>query len=222
MNAHTWGKVLSCGGLQEKSHQKEVLLNLLFTFSVKISAHKQLTAMKTSFSVGIPTGRQPFVARLRLIFFCLLLPKLGNGDACFAGSRVRPMDREPLEALVFGGHSLASFNLACGWSRPDREVSRWDLVWVEVGALDRGQLEMGMVGGNQEGGAVITLRGGVSLWKSKGWKQHLAKEQNNTIVYKYSRVHAAAVLHRPKRTLNKQLHGSPGNRLYFIFLVCQT
>lgn len=104
--------------------------------------------MKTSLSVGIPTGLQPLVARLRLTFFCLALLRLGTGDGCFWGSRVRPIDREPLEGLVLCGHSLASFNLAWGCSR----VSRWGLVWVEVGTLDRGQLEMGMEGGTRRDG----------------------------------------------------------------------
>lgn len=99
--------------------------------------------------MGIPTGRQPLVARLRLTLFCLALLRLGTGDGCFWGSRVRPMDREPLEGLVLCGHSLASFNLAWGWSRPDSGVSRWGLAWVEVGTLDKGQLEMGMEGGTR-------------------------------------------------------------------------
>lgn len=101
------------------------------------------TAMKTSLSVGIPTGSHPFVARLRLIRFCLALLRLGRGKGCFWGDRVRPMDREPLVGLAPLGHSLASFNLAWGWSPPNMGVSMWDLVWVEVGTLDRGQLDMG-------------------------------------------------------------------------------
>lgn len=108
--------------------------------------------MKTSLSVGIPTGRQPFVARLRLTLFCLVLLRLGKGDGCFWGSRVRPMDREPLDGLVLCGHSLASFNLAWGWSRPDSGVSRWGLVWVEVGTLERGQLDTGREGGTRREG----------------------------------------------------------------------
>lgn len=112
----------------------------------------QLTAMKTSFSVGTPTGRQPLVARLRLILFCLVLLKLGVDEDCFWDSRVRPMDREPLEGLVLWGHSLASFNLGCSWSRPDRGVSSRGLEWVEEGTLGRGQLEMGRVGGTRREG----------------------------------------------------------------------
>lgn len=73
-------------------------------------------------------------------------------DGCFWVSWVRPMDREPLEGLVLCGHSLASFNLAWGWSRPDRGVSRWGLAWVEEGTLGRGQLDMGRVGGPRSGG----------------------------------------------------------------------
>lgn len=68
-------------------------------------------------------------------------------DVCLVGRRVRPMEREPLDALVLCGHSFASFNRGWGWSRSDRGVSRRDLLWVDVGTLDRGQLEMGMVGG---------------------------------------------------------------------------
>ena len=101
------------------------------------------TAIKTSLSVGIPTGSQPFVVRLRLIRFCLALLRLGRGKGRFWGDRVRPMDREPLVGLAPLGHSLASFNLAWDWSPPNRGGSRWDLVWVEVGTLDRGQLDMG-------------------------------------------------------------------------------
>lgn len=62
------------------------------------------------------------------------------------------MDKEPLVGLALLGHSLASFNLAWGWSRPDRGVSRWGLVWVEVGTLDNGQLDMGREGGTRREG----------------------------------------------------------------------
>lgn len=108
--------------------------------------------MKTSLSVGIPTGSQPLVARLRLTLFCLVLLRLGTGGGCFVGSSVRLTDRESLEGLVLCGHSLASFSLAWVWSLPDRWFSRWGLVWVEVGTLDRGQLDMGMVGGTRREG----------------------------------------------------------------------
>lgn len=100
--------------------------------------------MKTSLSVGIPTGRQPFVARLRLIFFCLGLPGLGGGGSCLGGSLVRPLDKEPLVGLVLLGHSLASLRRAWGCSAPlDKELRRRGLVWVEVGTLDKGQLDTG-------------------------------------------------------------------------------
>lgn len=92
------------------------------------------------------------MARLRLTLFCLAPLRLGTGDGCFWGTRVRPMDREPLEGLVLCGHSLPSFSLAWGWSRPDSGVSRWGLAWVEVGTLDKGQLEMGMEGGTRSEG----------------------------------------------------------------------
>lgn len=62
------------------------------------------------------------------------------------------MDREPLVGLGLLGFSLASFNLAWGWSRPDSGVSRLGLVWVEVGTLDRGQLDMGIEGGTRREG----------------------------------------------------------------------
>lgn len=108
--------------------------------------------MKTSFSVGIPTGRQPLVARLRLTFFCLALLRLGTADGCSWASRVRPTDREPLEDLGLCGHSVASFNLAGGWSRPDSGVSRWGVACVEVGTLDKGQLDIGKDGGTRREG----------------------------------------------------------------------
>lgn len=78
--------------------------------------------------MGIPTGRQPLVARLRGTLFCLVLLRLGTGDGCFRDSRVRPIDRELIDVLVAGGHSLASFNLVWGWSRPDNGVNKWGLV----------------------------------------------------------------------------------------------
>lgn len=108
--------------------------------------------MKTSLSMGIPTGRQPFVARLRLIFFCFVLPGPGGGGSCLGGIRARPLDKEPLVGLVLLGHSLASFSLAWGWSPPDRGVRRRGLVWVDVGTLDKGQLDMGKEGGTRREG----------------------------------------------------------------------
>lgn len=39
-----------------------------------------------------------------------------------------PVDGELLEDLLLLGHSLATFNLAWGWSRPDRGVNGWGLV----------------------------------------------------------------------------------------------
>lgn len=61
------------------------------------------------------------------------------------------MDRELLDTLVLCGHFF-SFNLAWGGSRSDRGLSRWVLVCVEVGTVDRGQLEIGMVGGTRREG----------------------------------------------------------------------
>lgn len=105
--------------------------------------------MKTSLSAGIPTGRQPFVARLRLIFFCLGLPGLGGGGSCLGGSLVRPLDKETLVRLGLLGHSLASLSRAWGCSAPDKGVRRRGLVWVEVGTLDKGQLDTGREGGTR-------------------------------------------------------------------------
>lgn len=61
------------------------------------------------------------------------------------------MDRELLETLVLCGR-LFNLNLAWGWSLSDRGLSRRVLVCVEVGTLDRGQLEVGMVGGTRREG----------------------------------------------------------------------
>lgn len=125
---------------------------MLIIFIVQRWTLKKPTAMKTSLSVGIPTGSQPLVARLRLTLFCLVLLRLGTDGDSFVDSFARPTDRESPEGLVLFGHSLASFSLAWGWSRPDRWFSRWGLVCVEVGTLDRGQLDMGMVGGTRREG----------------------------------------------------------------------
>lgn len=106
--------------------------------------------MKTSRSDGVPTGRQPLVARLRLTLFCLVALRFGGGDGCFC--RVRLMESDPLEGLLLCGHSLASFNLAGGWSRPESGVSRWGLVWVAVGTVDKGQLDTGIEGDTRREG----------------------------------------------------------------------
>lgn len=57
---------------------------------------------------------------------------------------MRPVDGEVLEDLVLLGHSLAIINLAWGWSRPERGVNRWVLVWGEVGTVDKGHLGPGV------------------------------------------------------------------------------
>ena len=119
--------------------------------------------MKTSFSVGTPTGLQPLVARRRLILFCLTPPRLGatvaaaaGGVGCFWDSRVRTAgvdNAEPSDGVVaLCGHSLDSLSRGAGGggcSRPPVEsgVRRWGLAWVEEGdTLGRGQLEMGRAG----------------------------------------------------------------------------
>lgn len=63
---------------------------------------------------------------------------------------MRPLDREPLVGLALLGHSLASLSRAWGCSAPlDKELRRRGLVWVEVGTLDKGQLDTGRDGGTR-------------------------------------------------------------------------
>ncbi len=130
---------------------------------------QSLTTINTSFSVGTPTGRHPFVACRRLFFFwCLAL-----AAGCFWVDLLWSIVSEP----VFCGHSLAIFSL---WS--DRSCGTTGEAGVTRGML--GHPESGRAGGSRSVwlcSSSKTTQSNTLLWVLGVWRYIQTQKSQVTI-----------------------------------------